>query len=454
MELTHRQWAHAIDRRLKDTAQSKGVTGLHFTKRRMKHGRPCKCATCLRMSARKAPFKKQASTRATVKGGRIHSDLKELPIRSNHGFKWAVCYIDDLTRRGKTYYLKHKHETLATFQRFIDEECKPKGIKVQVLRSDHGGEYISAEMQAFCQSTMIVQEWSPPHCQSGNGVSEVFWRDTFKLVRAILWDQQRDHRWWPTAVSFATHIRNHLLTTAVPLVPPESSWQGKTVDTSHFRVPLCTCYSYIEKSNRESTLTQVRFEGVFVGYARNSTSYLIYNPETDLVYSRRYKDVVFNQDQRAPVEQAEVSPDQLDEQLEAIEGALLPVARTDTKTPGVTHLTDTKTPGVTRLTDTTSVINTSDGGRFFRTTRNMKVADVARILGQDPTTYLALLHQHDGWYSELTSTSSVIKAGSDVPFPPQQPPVPVTETTPPHISPAIPPRRSTRQRKQPSRLVQ
>ena len=187
------------------------------------------------MNATKAKFKKASGHRATRLGERIHSDVKEVPAASHGGHHFAVCFVDCYSRRGKVYCMRKKSEVIDKFIQFV-EECKVDGVTVQCLRSDSGGEYTSDELQAYCRYNAIAQEWSAPHCQSANGTSEVFWRETFKLVRSILWDQQRSNAYWASALHFANIIRNHLVTSAVPDHPPEAVWKRAEVDTSHFRV--------------------------------------------------------------------------------------------------------------------------------------------------------------------------------------------------------------------------
>ena len=45
------------------------------------------------------------------------------------------------------------------------------------------------ELNAFNHFRGIFAERFPPYCQSANGVAEVFWREIFKLVHSVLWDQ-------------------------------------------------------------------------------------------------------------------------------------------------------------------------------------------------------------------------------------------------------------------------
>ena len=190
-------------------------------------------------NAIKAPLKHAATTRSLIPGERIHSDLKEMSCRSIGGYKYAICFVDDFSRRGNVYFLKRKSDALDRWRQFLDEEIAVMGYKVKYLRSDNGGEYIG-EMVPYNNSRAIQPEYSPPHCQSGNGTAECFWRENLKLTRSALWDQQRDDQFWDTAMEFSNHTRNHLPTSAVPGRVPEAAWHlVQHLPQDHFRVPLC-----------------------------------------------------------------------------------------------------------------------------------------------------------------------------------------------------------------------
>ena len=242
------------------------------------------------MNGKKSPFKRQTSTRSKISGERIWSDVKQVSEKSIQGCTYAVCFVDDCTRRGKSYPMKSKTEVFDKWEQYLNEKILARGKSVRYFRSDNGTEYNA--VTAFNNVRGILSEKSPPYCQSMDGVGEVYWRETFKLVRNILWDQQREAKWWAAALGFADHLRNHIMTKSVPDAPPESLWQGKTTDVSHFKVPLCPCWAYIESENREDkSLGQRRMQGVFVGYASNSPCYLVRDDVSGWVYPRRYADV-------------------------------------------------------------------------------------------------------------------------------------------------------------------
>jgi hypothetical protein len=396
LKLVHRRMGHVKDRRLRQTKELDRVVGLHFDGSCDRRD----CDPCMRKDATKASFQKQASTRAEIVGVRIHSDVKDYPVDSIGKCKHAVCFVDDASRRGKAYPIRTKDQVPSMFARFINEECTPRGIVVKILRSDNGGEYIGSEMAAVClthyESTpggcAIQQEFSSPMCQSGNGVAEVYWRETTKIVRAVLWDQQREHRYWAAALHFADTIRNHVYTGSVKDGPPEAAWTGKHVNVAHFRVPLSTCWSFIEKENRKGTLGDRRMKCVFIGYARQSRSYLVFNPVTGTTYSRRYADVVFDERMVAPEDGRTMLDDTRSTSAEAKHQGGAPKLMIEPEGL-IVHGKDT----------------------FMTLAKPRTVNAVAQLFRVSGKTYLEYLQQYDGWYQNITSTTQTIHKGADVP---------------------------------------
>ena len=148
--------SHAESRRIRRTAASDKVSGLTY------YGsfNRLACDTCMRMQGRKAKFKLIASTRSTTPGERMHSDIKEVDVRTKMGHKYAIGFVDDATRRGKSYTMKHKSESIDKWIIFLHEEVLPKGYKVKYFRSDNGSEYNIIE--AYNNSRGCTHECSSP----------------------------------------------------------------------------------------------------------------------------------------------------------------------------------------------------------------------------------------------------------------------------------------------------
>ena len=414
-ERQHRRFGHARSERLRETSWSDWVEGLEYLGA---HDR-IKCKCCMRMNAKKAPFQREAEERSLIPGERIHTDVKELPLRSIDGHIYAVCFVDDATRRCVTYPIKKKSEVIEKLEEFLLTECVATGKAVRFLRSDHGGEYDSEEMQLFCASRGIWQEFSPPHCPSANGTAEVAWRDTFKMVRAILHDQQRPAKYWAVALHFATYLRNHLMSHAVQDKPPEAAWRGRKVSTAHLRVPLCTCWAYVEKKNRDGTLDQQRMEGVFVGYTTHSPAYLVYSPQMQRTYERRYSDVEFDEDSRVPEREEEMNDEDVKQLKTFFEKLASPPPTPEPAVPAAVPSPTPPPPPAPVEAAAPQPAPQEEDDRWYRTTKPMTVAELARLFNKPTREYHAKLLETEGWYQQLTAfgSTSRIAAGSDVPVP-------------------------------------
>ena len=290
--LLHRRFLHASDRRLRATAMSEGVIGLEFT-----GAQDTADCSCQLSNAIKARFASEKRERATVPGGRVYTDLKTVKVRSTAGFRYMCCFVDDYSRHGKIYFLKKKSDFMRDALKPYLQYLSQHSITLKILHSDCGGEYVSDETVAFLKSRNISPEYSPPHCQSLNGVAEVFWREIMKMTRYAIHDQQRPLSMWPAGAKLSETIRNSLITKAVPDVPPLVAFLDKEIDVSHLRVPLCDAFPYIEKHNRAgdggTDLDRRRATMIYVGNDDDSRSYRLWDPKTERVYSRRYADVLF-----------------------------------------------------------------------------------------------------------------------------------------------------------------
>ena len=290
---------------------------------------------------------------------------------------------------------------LDAWRTFLEEGILARGLTVRYFRSDNGTEF-TGELAAFNRVRGIKAERSPPEvpehewCRGG-----LLARNLQGRARDPEGPTARRRVWWAAALHFASHIRNHLLTSAVAEVPPEVAWTGKAVDTSRFRVPLCRCWSYIEKEDRTDSLDRRGLEGVFVGYSSHSPCYLIYHPENDTVYARRYDDVTFD-------ERSAVDPEKDGEQpTSALVDAVL--LELDRQTEESTNADQTDQQEQQNEAQ-------NDSG-FMRTTQSYTVARLAEIFRLSGEDYLAVLREYDGWYQDLTSTKDLIRKGSDVPVP-------------------------------------
>ncbi|GKC29695.1 retrotransposon protein, putative, ty1-copia subclass [Tanacetum coccineum] len=103
------------------------------------------CLSCISGKMARKPFT-FASERADDLLGIIHGDVCG-PFRpmSREGANNYITFINDFSRYGYVYLIKHKHEVFEMFKTFQSEVENQLGKTIKELRLDRGGEYLSQE---------------------------------------------------------------------------------------------------------------------------------------------------------------------------------------------------------------------------------------------------------------------------------------------------------------------
>ena len=97
------------------------------------------CEPCLQGKMTKNPFARKG-VRATDVLELIHIDVcGPLTHMTKGGFFYFITFIDDHSRYGYLYLLKHKSESFEKFKEFCNEVEKQIGKCIKVIRSDRGG---------------------------------------------------------------------------------------------------------------------------------------------------------------------------------------------------------------------------------------------------------------------------------------------------------------------------
>ena len=114
-----------------------------------------------------------STTRATKPLELIHTDLHgPFKVRTMSGYRYWITFIDDYTRFRAVIFLKSKNEAFTAFQRYKAYAENHLDAKIQCMRIDKGGEYMSKQFIDFmlnhgitCQYT--VQALVMPSAQPG-----------------------------------------------------------------------------------------------------------------------------------------------------------------------------------------------------------------------------------------------------------------------------------------------
>ena len=87
-------------------------------------------------------------------------------------FSSLLLFIDDYSRYGYLYLMKHKSESFEKFKEFRNEAEKQAGKCIKVLRSDKGGEYLLDQFKEYPKVNGIISQLTAPATPQHNGVAE------------------------------------------------------------------------------------------------------------------------------------------------------------------------------------------------------------------------------------------------------------------------------------------
>ena len=119
------------------------------------------CEHCLQGKLTRKPFGK--TTRANFPLQLVHSDVcGPMNVKARHGASYFITFIDDYTRYGFVYPIKHKSDALECFKRFMILVENQLDKKIKALRTDRGREYLSDEFNALCDEKGIEHQLTMP----------------------------------------------------------------------------------------------------------------------------------------------------------------------------------------------------------------------------------------------------------------------------------------------------
>ena len=112
------------------------------------------CEPCLAGKMHSGSFP-STGNRASHALDLIHSDLcGPMSVSTPEGYRYWCVFIDDHTRYRVTVMIKRKSDCFSTFLRFQAMAETQLGRKIKALHDDKGGEYMSAEFNKFCETTL------------------------------------------------------------------------------------------------------------------------------------------------------------------------------------------------------------------------------------------------------------------------------------------------------------
>lgn len=266
---------------------------------------PKLCEPCVFSKSTRLPFNGcRPPTKRPLE--RVHSDVGgPMPV-SIFGDRFYVTFIDDFTHFTVTYPMKQKSDVFQCFKKYHKMATAHFNLKMESIRSDNGGEYISNQFKKYLSEHGIRGEYTVPYNPELNGVAERMNRTIVEKARCMLRESGLTQELWSEALMAATYLVNRSPTKALKDMTPFEMWNNRKPDISHLRVFGSVAYAQIPKQLRKK-LDDTSRKMRMVGYDLNG--YRLYDEEKKIVKVAR--NIVFDENVGSMQDTVSVLSDEL-----------------------------------------------------------------------------------------------------------------------------------------------
>ena len=213
----------------------------------------------------------------------VHSDIAgPITPTGKFGYRYVITFVDDYSGYIFLYLLKSKAAAVDALKLFL-ADASPYGSP-KVLRSDNGSEFTSTAFKNVLIEKGIRQEFSAPYSPHQNGTAERPWRTLFEMARAMILKSKLRKSMWIYAIMTSVYVRNRCYCNRTGQTP-HYLMTGKVPDLSSMHEFGSKCFAY--DHGQKGKLDARNNEAIFVGMAKRSPAYMVYDPQTNVVMERR-----------------------------------------------------------------------------------------------------------------------------------------------------------------------
>ena len=242
------------------------------------------CEVCTKSKMAQSPHKHESETSQHCKKmDRMHLDLVgPLGIPSAHGScSYFQSGIDVGTRLSFVNLLKAKNDALSVSKVLIQALETESETPLKSLRTDGGGEYVSAAWSEYVKTKGISHELTAPYSPQQNGMAERLNRTLLEKMRCLLIWSELPKSYWDVALLHSNWLRNRQPTSALQGGIPIEVWSGKAPSFHNFHTFGCLV-QYLkvghDKDKQSNKFASRTAFAIFLGMPSKQAGYLIYDP--------------------------------------------------------------------------------------------------------------------------------------------------------------------------------
>jgi len=230
------------------------------------------CIDCKVSKMKKKPHNQEVP-KATQILEVIHSDIIGPLNESINGYRFIITFIDEKSRKGWVYNLRHKSEaidiiiyTLKLLNNLFEK------FKIKKFKSDQGREYRNSKIINFCKENGIYKEYSPPYNPENNGLAERFNQTIISCAKTLIYWSKLSSNFWDYAIIYSNYLYNNTPHSRNNFEIPNEIFYNKLVEIKHIRT--FGCITYYKNINSNKLEPNAR-KGIFLGFKESSHSYIV-----------------------------------------------------------------------------------------------------------------------------------------------------------------------------------
>ena len=226
------------------------------------------CAPCLFARATRQPIPSiRIRPPAEKFGDEIHTDVwgpSHTPTRQ--GWHYFATFTDDATQYTVCFLIRTKDEAFNAYKLFeawapTQEHCS--GIKV--LRSDRGGEYLSAAFDKHLVAAGTARKLTTHDTPQLNGIAKRLNHTLLEQIRAFAHDIGLPKSLWGEALRLACWLKNCTATCALDGKMPFEALFGKPPDLMSLQIWGCIVWVHSPGGSKlDPRVSEVRWLGLDV----------------------------------------------------------------------------------------------------------------------------------------------------------------------------------------------
>ena len=201
------------------------------------------------------------------------------------GFRYVSKFTDQHSKWTEVFLIKEKSDAVSSLQTFVQTVVIPRGLRIERLRTDRGGEYTAGYFEQYCLDTGICHEIAATNTPQQNGVSERDGRTIANIARCLLKEAGFPKSLWGEMFFTATYLANRMPHSALQSQAPFTVLFGVPAKLDHLRTIGARAFVHVE--THTSKLEDKAWEGRLCGYSMNSKAYRIYSNKTGRVTESR-----------------------------------------------------------------------------------------------------------------------------------------------------------------------